>query len=460
MDGIQESAKTMVTIQSSDVVVPSEITPTSISSLSLCDQIKLTNHGSQLYIYANTRITDDSSFASAIHTLSTSLSKTLTVFHPFAGRLRRIHGGRFQLLCNAKGVLLVAATCNTELSFEDLCEFAPTYAVPKINYDVPIEDVPLLVAQVTRFPCGFITLGIAMCRFILDGTSLSNFISSWAKLARGESLDSGLTPLFDRSKLDSFKLNKPPRFEHIEFLPPPLWTKRDEVMQHELGTALMVLTKGQVQKLKNKASDFGSGHGRGFTSFEVISGHLWRCMCKVRYLGDASQPTRLNTLVNCRNRLRPSLPTAYFGNATFPTVTETCSFDDIMQKPLGYAVRKVSESIERMRDEYVRSALDYIERVEDMDLFRDTFYNSAGKGREDPNVNVVGWANFLYFETDFGWGKPVILLPGNINSNGKAFLLDTANGDGFVLAVCLRRSYVDALKKLFYEDIEKHASKL
>lgn len=322
-----------------------------------------------------------------------------------------------------------------------------------------------MAAQVTRFPCGFITLGIAMCRALLDGTALSNFLNSWAKFARGESLDSGLIPFLDRSKLDSFKLNKPPRFEHPEFLPPPLWTKRDEKMQDELGTAVLVVTKGQVQKLKNKACDFGSGYGnkvplRGYTSFEVISGHLWRCMCKVRYSGDVCQPTRLNTLVNCRNRLRPSLPTAYFGNATFPTVTETCSFGDIMQKPLGFAVRKVREAVERMRDEYVRSALDYIACVEDMDLLRDTFYNSAGKDMENPNPNVVVWTNFSYFENDFGWGKPVCLLPGNINSNGKAFLLDTASGDGFVVAVCLRRSYIDALKKLFYEDIEKLASKL
>ncbi|CAJ1920201.1 unnamed protein product [Sphenostylis stenocarpa] len=454
----------MVTIHSSVVVLPSEVTPSSNLSLSLCDQIKLPNHGSELYIYANTRITDDSSFASMIHTLSTSLSKTLSLFHPFAGSLSRIHGGRFQLLCNAKGAVLVAASCYTELSFEDLFEFAPTYAVPKINYDVPIEEVPLLVAQVTRFPCGFVTLGLALCRAIVDGTSVSGFVNSWAKLARGESLDSGLIPLLGRTKLDSFKLNKPPRFGHPEFLPPPSWTQRDELMQQELGTAMLVITKGQVRKLKYKACDFGSGYGkgpiRGYTSFEVLSGHLWRCVCKVRYSGDMRQPTRLTTLVNCRNRLRPSLPTAYFGNATFPTVTETCSFDDIMQKPLGYAVGKVREAIERMRDEYVRSALDYIACVEDMDLFRDTFYNSGGKDKEDPNLYVVGWTNFASFATDFGWGKPVCLLPGNIKSNGKAFILDTASGDGFVVAVCLQASYIDALKKLFYDDIEKHASKL
>ncbi|KAL2320478.1 hypothetical protein Fmac_029447 [Flemingia macrophylla] len=175
--------------------------------------------------------------------------------------------------------------------------------------------------------------------------------------------------------------------------------------------------------------------------------------------GIGSQPTRLSTLVNCRNRLTPSLPNSYFGNATFPTVTRTCSFDDIVRKPLCCAVEKVREAIEKMNDEYVRSALDYIESVEDMDLFRDVFYNSGGKGRE-PNLYVVGWMNFSYLETDFGWGKPVCLLPGDINFDGKAFLLDSADGDGFVVAVCLQASLVDDLKKLFCENIQDPTSKL
>ncbi|TKY62889.1 Spermidine hydroxycinnamoyl transferase [Spatholobus suberectus] len=435
--------------------------------LSLCDQIKLPNHGSQLYLYTTTSIADPSSL---IHTLANSLSKALTLYHPFAGRLRRIHGGRFQLLCNAKGALLVEATCDRELGFEDLCRFAPAHAVPKIDYDVvPVEDVPLLVAQVTRFPRGYVTLGLALCRAVLDGTSVTSFVNSWAKLARENALDPSSIPLLDRTVLDSRKLNKRPRFAHPEFLPPPVWTEnkqRGTQIEQELGTAILGLTKGQVQKLKRKACDFGSGYApaplRPYTSFEVISGHLWRCVCKVRCKGDVGldQPTRLTTLVNCRNRLSPPLPKVYFGNATFPTVTPTCSFDDIMHKPLCYAVGKVREAIERMGDEYVRSALDYIANVEDMNLFRDTFYNSGGKGG-DPSLYVVGWTNFAYYETDFGWGKPACLLPGNINSDGKAFLLDTASGDGFIVAVCLQASHIDALKKLFYEeDIENPTSKL
>ncbi|XP_027352628.1 spermidine hydroxycinnamoyl transferase-like [Abrus precatorius] len=456
----------MVTVHRSHVVIPFEDTPSSILSLSHCDQIKLPTHGSQLYLYANTCI-NNSSFKILMHTLSTSLSKVLTHYYPFAGRLRWIQGGRMQLLCNAKGALLVEASCDHQLKMEDLGDFAPSHVVeqlvPKIDYDVPIEEIPLLAAQLTRFPCGSLILGLAMCRALVDGASVSGFVKSWAKLARGESLDSSLMPVLDRTLLDSRKLNKPPRFEHVEFFPPPLWTGNSfqhTNMRQQLVTAILELTKGRVEKLKKKACDFGER--RPFTSFEVISGHLWRCVCKVRYVGNGDQPTRLTTLVNCRNRLSPSLPKAYFGNATFPTVTPTCSFDDIMHKPLSYAVGKLREAIERMNDEYVRSALDYIANLKDMHLLRNTFYNSSGKGKfnGDPNLYVVGWTNFSYYDTDFGWGKPLCTLPGNVNSDGKAFLMDNARGDGFIVAICLQASHIDALKKLFYEDIDKPSAKL
>ncbi|XP_057437729.1 spermidine hydroxycinnamoyl transferase-like [Lotus japonicus] len=444
----------MVKIQCSYTIIPYETTPTPTLSLSHCDQLKLPNHGSQLFLYTPN---DSPPLFNSVHTLRTSLSKVLTLFYPFAGRLCWTHGGRFELLCNAKGAQLQGATSDVPLN--DFGDLADTHVaeqlVPRIDYSVPIEEVPLLAAQVTRFSCGAITLGLAFCRASLDGTSHGGFMTTWAKLARGETLDdSSLMPFLDRTVLDSRSLHLPPRFEHPEFSPPPIWEGSSKVTTSLYATAVFKLTRAQVEKLKKKANSNNNVRG-GYTSFEVMSGHLWRCVCKVRYAGNGNQPTRLTTLVNCRNRLSPPLPNGYFGNATFPTVTQTCSFDEVMQSPLSYAVGKVRGAIQRMDDEYVRSALDYLADQKDMNLFRDKFYNSAG---QNPNLYVVCWTNFPFYGTDFGWEKPVCLLPGSIGSDGKAFILNDASGDGFVLAISLQLSHVDTLKKLFYEDIESAAT--
>ncbi|XP_004493180.1 spermidine hydroxycinnamoyl transferase-like [Cicer arietinum] len=461
----------MVKIKRSYTVAPSETTPTTTLSLSLCDQIKLSNHGYQLYLFINNNHSHSHSPPS-IHTLLTSLSKTLTHYYPFAGRLNYTHKNHFlQLHCNNKGALFLQAT--SDLTFKNLGNFDSTHVVqkllPKINYDVPIEHVPLLVVQLTEFPCGSLTLAVALSRSLVDGASVSNFINSWAKLAKGQNFNSTLPPFLDRTLLDSKILHKPPRFQHHEFSPPPLWEEDSNNMLHRIKkplyeTTMLKITKNQVEKLKNKANN-EKNKVRGYTSFEVICGYLWRCVCKVRFEGNWKQPTRLTTLVNCRKRLNPPLPKNYFGNATFPTVTKTCSFDDVVHKPLGNVVGKVREAVEKMNDEYVRSVLDYIANEKDMNLLKDRFYNFAknkGQFGGDPNLYVVGWTNFPFYENDFGWGKPDYLVPGIINSDGigKAFVVDegVGGGGGFLVTVCLQPLHLDALKKLFYEDIEMISS--
>ncbi|XP_058737757.1 spermidine hydroxycinnamoyl transferase-like [Vicia villosa] len=444
----------MINIDRSFTVTSSEKSPTTTLSLSLCDQIKLPNHGSQLYLFTKTKLHPSTNI------LITSLSKTLSYYYPFAGRLILIkETNHFQLLCNNKGAHFLEATSDLTLNDLFATSFDSNHAVqkllPKVNYDVPLEHVPLLVVQLTKFPCGSHTLGLALCRSVLDGFSLVNFITSWAKLAQGKILDSSLIPFLDPSHLDSKILHLPPRFQHHEFSPPPLWERCNSNTNNLYATTTLKLTKNQVNKLKNKV--------RGYTSFEVICGYLWRCVCKVRFDGNWNQPTRLTTLVNCRNRLNPPLPKNYFGNATFPTVTNVCSFDDVVHEPLRYVVGRVREAIEKMNDEYVRSALDYVENQKDMSLLRDRFYNFARRNGQlggDPNLYVVGWTNFGFHESDFGWGKPDSLVTGIVDSGGigKAFVLDDANGDGFVVTICLQPLHIEALKKLFYEDMEMISS--
>lgn len=155
-------------------------------------------------------------------------------------------------------------------------------------------------------------------------------------------------------------------------------------------------------------------------------------------------------MVNCRNRLRQPLPNAYFGNVTLPTVTKTSKFDDVISKPLGSAVGEIRQALEKLTDDYVRSALDYVGGQKDVRLLRNT---STGKSKGNPNLNIVSWMDFSFQDADFGWGKPVYMGPGNINSEGKAFLMnDGAGDDGFIVAIRLQASHMVAFRKLFYEE--------
>jgi len=122
------------------------------------------------------------------------------------------------------GAKLLEAYSEAEVA--DLGDFSPTEAhqdlVPKIDYRTPIEEWPLLLVQLTRFRCGGFCVGTAICHTVVDGWSAGTFISSWAKLARGDDLRPDEIPFHDRTLLRSRQPVMPPRFDHREFSKPPL----------------------------------------------------------------------------------------------------------------------------------------------------------------------------------------------------------------------------------------------
>ncbi|KAI4350342.1 hypothetical protein L6164_004806 [Bauhinia variegata] len=178
-----------VQIQSSRRVIPSQPTPNGNFLMSYCEQIKVSTHGSQLYFYKPCSTSHDASNL-YVETLRTSLSQALVHYYPFAGRLSWINGARMELHCNAMGVPLLEASCDASLA--DLGDFAEPNQiqqqfVPMFDYSCPIEQMPLMMAQLTRFQCGGLVLGLAFCRALVDGAAVANFIKSWQSWP-GESL--------------------------------------------------------------------------------------------------------------------------------------------------------------------------------------------------------------------------------------------------------------------------------
>ncbi|XP_054789660.1 spermidine hydroxycinnamoyl transferase-like [Prosopis cineraria] len=442
----------MVSVMSSRMVIPSEPTPTGIFPLSDFDQSKPSIHIPLLFVY-RPLVNDQPFLPFSIHILTKSLSQSLVHFYPLAGHLRENLGGRFQLHCSGRGAQLLEAVSLAKL--DEFGDFKPSQdveqLVPEIDYNLPVEEIPLLAVQLTKFRCGGLSLGVSLSRAVVDGACIVHFVNSWARITRGEGLDLSSTEMLhrDSSILDSrVESCAAPRFDHPEFSPPPLWLGSLVDAEDEAAAAILKLTKNQVQQLKEKASNFDAPR-RPYTSFEVISGVLWRCACKARYGGNGDQPTRLSARVNCRNRLRPPLHNSYFGNAAIPTVTKTSTFDDVISKPVSYAVGEIRRALEKVTDDYARSALDYIAGQKDARLLRNT---CPGKSKGNPNLDIVSWMNFPFQDADFGWGKPVYMGPGNIHREGKAFLMSNGDGDGFMVALCLQVSHMVAFKKLFYEE--------
>ncbi|XP_027931626.1 spermidine hydroxycinnamoyl transferase-like [Vigna unguiculata] len=448
----------MVAIVASYSVFPSKETPKGHLWLSDSDQVVRSGHTPTIYVYKAKHIDDTTK------RLINSLAEILVHYYPLAGRLSLAESGRIEVDCNAKGVTFIEA--ETTKSLGDYGDFSPSESVkelvPKIDYTQPIEEIPLLLVQFTRFRGGEgFVVGVAFCHPLADGLAGTQFINLWAKVARGETLEPHELPYLDRTILKLQHSSASPCFDHPELKPLPLKLGSSDVnaeQSKKTSGVLLKLTPEQVQKLKKEANEEALEEGvREYSRFEAIAGHVWRCACKGREL-DEKQPTVVRFNADIRSRLIPPLPRNYFGNALAATVSAECYVGEIVSKPLSYGAQKVREAIEKLSNEYIRSQLRIVLGEEQLDCIRGLF---LGQGERmnvpfagNPNLQITSWMSMAVYEADFGWGKPVFFGLAYVSAQDRAVILQSPDGDGsIIVSMHFQEPHLELFKKFFYQSL-------
>lgn len=295
--------------------------------------------------------------------------------------------------------------------------------------------------QFTYFKCGGVSLGVGMQHHVADGFSGLHFVNTWSDMARG--LDLTIPPFIDRTLL---RAREPPQpaFPHVEYQPAPnMKTPQQNSVQDTTTVSIFKLTKDQVSKLKAKSKE--DGNTTNYSSYEMLSGHIWRCTCKARALPD-DQDTKLYIATDGRARLQPPLPPGYFGNVIF-TATPLALAGDLQSKPTWYAASRIHDALARMDDDYLRSALDYLELQPDL--------SALVRGAHTfrcPNLGITSWVRLPIHDADFGWGRPIFMGPGGIAYEGLAFVLPSPANDGSLsVAIALQTEHMKAFEKLLYD---------
>ncbi|KAI5417712.1 spermidine hydroxycinnamoyl transferase [Lathyrus oleraceus] len=396
-------------------------------------------------------------------TLKDSLSKILVQFYPLAGRLQNKGNGRFDLECNAMGVQFIEAETSSTLS--DLGDFSPSsnnychYLFPHIDYTLPMQELPLLIVQLTKFKCGGISISLLISHIVADGQSVTHFISEWAQVARGEPLKR--IPYLDRNILRGGEPCSNINDWEFEQLPRLLKNLDNsfEERKEKTTNAIIKVSKNQLEKLRKTANESWNkpSNDRGYSIYETITGHIWRSACKARG-HENNQPTAIGVCVDWRSRVKPSLPKESFGNAILD-VLATSLAGDLMSKPLGYASSRIREAIEKVNDEYVRSGVEYFKKQYDLTKFQDIHCIQSDDHMpfyRNPNLIVVSWLKLPIYGIDFGWGKEIYMGPGfHEELEGDSLILPSSHDDGSLLIfMCLQEVHMDAFKRHFYEGAE------
>ncbi|KAK6274089.1 hypothetical protein POUND7_011172 [Theobroma cacao] len=435
-----------ITVKGSSLVRPAKETPKESHWVSNLDMVATPYYVPLVYFY---KPNGSSGFFKG-QVLKEALSKTLVPFYPMAGRLGSDENGRFEIICNAEGVLWVEA--ETTCAVDDLGNFAPSLKlrqlVPTVDYSKDTFSHPLFMAQVTAFKCGAVSLGIGIHHTLVDGTAFLHFINSWSEIARGLPLIR-VAPLVDRTLLRA-RVQPTPRFHHAEYdPPPPLNTSMSIFNSHPKpkpsSVSVFKITLNQLNTLK--AMSFKNENSTKYSTYTILAAHIWRCACKARGLLD-DQPTKLYVPTNGRPRLHPPLPSAYLGNVTFMASSISLS-GNLQSEPFMNTIERIHGTLKRVDNEYLRSALDYLEKLPDVTTARREAHTA-----QCPNLSIINWMRLPVHDANFGWGRPIYMGPANVVHEGKIYLLPSPTDDGSLsLVACLEASHMKPFQKHLYEGL-------
>ncbi|XP_028782440.1 shikimate O-hydroxycinnamoyltransferase-like [Neltuma alba] len=203
------------------------------------------------------------------------------------------------------------------------------------------------------------------------------------------------------------------------------------------------MTRDPLNLLKSKSKE--NGNTINYSSYEMLAGHVWKNVCKARGLPH-DQETKLYIATDGRSRLKPGLPEGYFGNVIF-TATPMAIAGDLMSKPTWYAASKIHNALVRMDNEYLRSALDYLELQPDLKaLVRGAHTFKC------PNLGITSWVRLPIHDADFGWGRPIFMGPGGIAYEGLSFIIPSSSNDGSLsVAIALQPDHMKVFQELLYD---------
>ncbi|KAK1439735.1 hypothetical protein QVD17_05555 [Tagetes erecta] len=396
--------------------------PNSVGSQSLpltfFDIVWLTIHDPvhTLFFY-DLPITKTKFINTIVPNLKQSLSTTLQYFFPFVGKLaifptttrkpeiRYVEGD---------SVTLTFAECN--LDFNDLTGNHPRqcdkfyHLIPLLGRTAKASDCitfPVFSVQVTLFPNRGISIGMTNHHSLGDASTRFCFLKAWTSIAQSE-----------------YQL-------------PRLSGPTDKVR------ATFILTRNVINGLKSLVST-QLPELAYVSSFTVACAYIWNCVAKLYN----DELALFIFVVDCRSRLDPPIPAAYFGNCVMPCMTAART--SILKEKGGFltAAKMIGENLHKM-------LTDKDGIVKDMGPFKDRFPD------EWPTkiTGVAGTPKLKFYDLDFGFGKPKKHETVSIDYNGSISISACReSNEDLEIGVCLSATEMDGFVSNFNSGLESYIS--
>ncbi|XP_055835301.1 acylsugar acyltransferase 3-like [Solanum dulcamara] len=286
-----------------------------------------------------------------------------------------------------------------------------------------------LVVQLSHFNCGGLAVSVCISHKIADGYSVGQFLKDWASTTRDDQLDFKSSPWFGANSLFPPKLDDPPIVNGITHEPQRL-SKAYHFSSSNLG------------RLKAMVVATNSGVVHNPTSIEVVTALVHKC-------GVVSSSTLLSTDENHTPtttsmfkpsllwqvmNLRPPLPLNAIGNGTY-YFTAIATSEDEIQVPnfvdqLVKAKQHVKDKLKEINVNELGSRALEESKVAKNIMADDDYYLCSS------------FRNFGLYTIDFGWGRPIRVVPASHPRKKTLHFLDDPNGDGINVHITLTQHHM------------------
>ncbi|XP_019155483.1 PREDICTED: vinorine synthase-like [Ipomoea nil] len=405
-----------VEVGSKEIVRPSSPTPQSLNNykLSFPDQLALNVRLPFIFFYDSSAMSGAySHHSNTIDELKKSLSKTLSLMYPLAGRVRE---DRITVECNDEGVEFIVADVAENMSsllenfeIEKIKQLTPS---AKFYEPQPVGKV-LLAIQVNRFSCGGIAIGFFVSHAILDGSSLAKFMETWASFNRGCAVNNGSGFISDHSSVlfppltDTSALERSVRITAAAV----------EQEEKNMIVKRFVIPATAIAQLREDLTITGSVQRPSRT--EALTALVWAAVINA----NPTQTVTLSCMVNLRGRMEPPLPPNCLGSLTYGATVHCEAAKD------GGTVVTAAQLVQRIRDA-LRAVDDGAARkmYGEGGWLRAVFAGGDEfvRNKDCSTLYTSSLCRMAYYEVDFGWGKPRLVV--NMIKNSSVLFLDAING--------------------------------
>ncbi|XP_074293807.1 stemmadenine O-acetyltransferase-like [Silene latifolia] len=257
--------------------------------------------------------------------------------------------------------------------------------------DKPVLELTHVAIQITVFTCGGVSIGWYDIHKIMDGISGSTFLNYWAGL-------SSQTPEADliRPDFESCVSAFPPTTKPLE-LPSTMNSYTKE--QHN-NNSTIIANRPKLADAKAVSKTVAKP-----TSFLAIAGFIWENLLSISSISKTVENDTglkgsvLQVTLDLRPRVDPPLHKGCIGNLALIAVAKVEN-----QTEMPELVAEINSSISEMNgyrgEEGVESVMESWRKV-----------ISTSEEYKDRVYRLTSWSRLGFNELDFGFGKPVRMIP-------------------------------------------------